>query len=334
MVVVPPTSPPSTEPPAEAPAEPAASSTSDAHSNSSPPIKIIFLDVDGVICCNGAGRLETDKLARMKSIVERTGAVVVLSTDWRRDAMLKATITGALETQNIKVIGATRKGAPLQPIRPKEISGWLDSFIADKNRTVSEWVAVDDRELMAEQGGERLRGHFVNTSFASGLTDKVAERMVAVLNGDKDQGMGSLSNMANAARRAGSPARGGRRAASPGKKAGAEAGAPAAARPGFNAATAPGGCQSSLPSGGGRGGSTPTRGGAGARAGAPGCARASGPGGPRAESPGKVARAAAFGGAKPGLVSPTCARAHPNINADGGSRPSTPAAAPAAACSA
>ena len=42
-------------------------------------------------------------------------------------------------------------------------------------------------------GGDRLKGHFVNTSFASGLTDRAAERMIAVLNGDHEQGMGAFA---------------------------------------------------------------------------------------------------------------------------------------------
>ena len=52
---------------------------------------------------------------------------------------------------------------------------------------------VDDRELIGEMGGDRLKGHFVNTSFASGLTDRAAERMIAVLNGDHEQGMGAFT---------------------------------------------------------------------------------------------------------------------------------------------
>jgi hypothetical protein len=115
-----------------------------------PPVKLIFLDVDGVICCNGYGRLEEEKLQRIKTIVEKTEAKVVLSTDWRRDATLKATITAALAEKGAQVIGATRKGAPLKPIRPQEITQWLDHFVA--KRTVSEWVAVDDRDLISEMG--------------------------------------------------------------------------------------------------------------------------------------------------------------------------------------
>ena len=47
---------------------------------------LIFLDIDGVICCNMNGHLEEPKLQQLRRIVEATGAKVVLSTDWRRQA--------------------------------------------------------------------------------------------------------------------------------------------------------------------------------------------------------------------------------------------------------
>jgi hypothetical protein len=311
-----------------------------------PAVKLIFLDVDGVICCNGIGRLEEDKLSRIKTVVEKTEAKVVLSTDWRRDATLKGLITHALNDRGITVIGATRKGPPLKPVRPQEITGWLDAYVEKKN-PVSQWVAVDDRELISELGGERLKGHFVNTSFASGLTDRAAERMIAVLNGDLEQGMGAFAPRKDAPNRSASR---GRRSPSPGRQRGAASGplgslSPPASAPavagsafrggGFSAATAPGGSQSSVgrvraaaPAGtrahagapaaanASRGGASPARGG-----------RALTPTGGRAQSPGQHARRAAFGNAKPGLVSPTCARA--GISSD--TQPSASSPAPAAA---
>ena len=295
-------------------------------------IKIIFLDVDGVICCNGAGRLEVDKLARIENVVKKTDAKVVLSTDWRRDPSLKAHITTALNERGISVIGATRKGAPLRPIRPQEIAGWLDAYTGgERPRKVSQWVAVDDRELLSEFGGDRLKGHFVNTSFASGLTDKAAERMVAVLNGDAEQGMGAHTALREReARRFGSPAvsRGGGRGgrdASPAR--GRGRGGAARRRPGLarrrvpirqirpawrgrNAATAPGGASRLWAR---AGSARPRRLARGRR-------RLRRPAA-RANSRGKAARTQAFGnGVRPGFMSPTCARS----GGGSSSRPSTP----------
>jgi hypothetical protein len=52
-------------------------------------MKIIFLDIDGVLNAEdeqyeGAWRLSTAAILRVNSIVQRTGAAIVLTSDWRR----------------------------------------------------------------------------------------------------------------------------------------------------------------------------------------------------------------------------------------------------------
>ena len=89
--------------------------------------KLIFLDIDGVICCNGVGRLEEPKLKQLQRVAEATGAKVVLSTDWRRQAPLKRRVIAALKSLNIRCIGATPQKAMMQPIRPQEITSWLNA---------------------------------------------------------------------------------------------------------------------------------------------------------------------------------------------------------------
>ena len=53
------------------------------------PLRILFLDLDGVVCCNFHGELERDKLAQVARICREAEAVVVLSTDWRRRPELR-----------------------------------------------------------------------------------------------------------------------------------------------------------------------------------------------------------------------------------------------------
>lgn len=128
---------------------------------------------------------QEDKLARLRWVVQRTGSKVVLSTDWRRDPDLKHRLIQTLKTYEVEVIGATLKGPQLQPVRPREISAWLDGYEAERRfhsqQPVCAWVAVDDRLLVREDGGEALDGHFVHTAFATGLTIDKAERMAAIL---------------------------------------------------------------------------------------------------------------------------------------------------------
>ena len=65
--------------------------------------RLIFLDIDGVICCNTSGILEPRKLELLSSVVSATGAKVVLSTDWRRVPKLKAQLISTLQVYGIEV---------------------------------------------------------------------------------------------------------------------------------------------------------------------------------------------------------------------------------------
>ena len=115
-----------------------------------------------VICCNQFGRLEDRKLQLLRAVVQQTGAKIVLSTDWRRVPKLKATLIATLRDYGMTVIGSTPMRAPWQPIRPQEIVDWLTSYNAASSsgggEAIHSFVAVDDRSLLQEQGGDGLRG--------------------------------------------------------------------------------------------------------------------------------------------------------------------------------
>lgn len=155
------------------------------------PIKLVFLDIDGVICCNAYGRLEEPKLELLKHVCQRTGAKVILSTDWRRVPQLKAQLISTLKTYGLQCIGATPCRPNWLAVRPEEIVAWMKGYATAPNAAdkppIGTWVAVDDRPLLQEQGGDELRGHFVRTKLAVGLTERLAQRMIDVLNGDPSQ---------------------------------------------------------------------------------------------------------------------------------------------------
>ena len=81
-----------------------------------------------------AGRLEELKLAQLKRIVDATSAKVVLSTDWRRQAQLKRQVQQALKRLGIECVGATPQRAMFQPVRPQEITEWLQANGRDQVR--------------------------------------------------------------------------------------------------------------------------------------------------------------------------------------------------------
>lgn len=152
---------------------------------------LIFLDIDGVICCNTRHELEADKMQRLKKIAMETGAGVVLSSDWRRQKPLKEKVMRALERLKIPYVGCTSQRTKYEdrgsrrwsvPCRPLEISDWLSRYRKDSMDTCA-WVAIDDRELTKEVGGEALEGHFVRTDEWWGLTSEGVEQAIAILQG-------------------------------------------------------------------------------------------------------------------------------------------------------
>jgi hypothetical protein len=106
-------------------------------------------------------RLETDKLWRLQAVARATGADVCLSSDWRRTRDTSERVRSALDALGVAMVGETPIHAE-RWVRPLEITEWLDAFdarrAADGAKPVAAWVAVDDRALLSEPGGERLRG--------------------------------------------------------------------------------------------------------------------------------------------------------------------------------
>jgi len=159
------------------------------------PSPLIFLDIDGVICCNYASELEEAKLEQLKHIGRSTGAKVVLSSDWRRRRPLKEKVQRALTRIGMEYVGCTsqrvrieRRGNWMveQPCRPQEITEWLRRHRAEA--ASYPWVALDDRNLLSELGGRELEGHFVQTYFSTGLTPTLAEQAITILSKAPTQG--------------------------------------------------------------------------------------------------------------------------------------------------
>ena len=138
---------------------------------------LIFLDIDGVICCNQREELEPRPLGQVRRICNAVNARVVLSSDWRRSPQLRRKALTALRQCGIECIGYTPELQRMSdPVRPHEISEWLR-----QNSSSNRWVAIDDRPLETEDGGEALRDHFVQTDASTGLTTNLADRAIVIL---------------------------------------------------------------------------------------------------------------------------------------------------------
>jgi len=176
--------------------------------------KVLFLDVDGVLRPARAGgfdilsvdgdaaaRVDTSDffpsaLKALRHILERTGAVVVLSSEWRRSEALCATLTEIFEKNGMRAwASATTTSLELEPgpdpvrsfaeRRAREVTKWLGEHEGD----VSGWVVLDDINLAiadeARKASTKCMGpRLVQTWPLCGLTMGNAKTAVRILNGE------------------------------------------------------------------------------------------------------------------------------------------------------
>lgn len=164
-------------------------------SESSDDIKVLFLDIDGVLNHDAQRearkrvpiehRVEGDWIdpvcvARVQAICDRTGAVIVLSSSWREmvgfDRTLKVLRAKGLTAE---VIGQTPTSVPagkwlvVALTRWQEIQAWLEA-----HPEVIQYAVLDDD---AEGTPEDV---YVYTKFSEGITDAHVERAVDLLTTD------------------------------------------------------------------------------------------------------------------------------------------------------
>lgn len=149
--------------------------------------KILFLDIDGVICTEkgfGNNKFDSGPLKELDRIIKATNCKIVISSTWR----LKLTIPGEICLKNVlntfsnhgyahinnSIIGATPdlNGKA----RGDEIKQWLT-----ENNYYGTIAIVDDDFDMGN-----LFPYLVKTDFYKGLTKNDANKIIDILNGEKN----------------------------------------------------------------------------------------------------------------------------------------------------
>ena len=150
-------------------------------------MKIIFLDIDGVVNCwytrehapSGLIGVEQRLIAYIKEIVDATGAKIVLSSTWREDWVFNLLngkdwdyLCEEFAKQNLYFFDYT-------PIRSdshrgKEIKEWLENTSYD----VSSYVIIDDEMFDIKDLHE---GHMVQTSSNDGINPYAVKMAIEIL---------------------------------------------------------------------------------------------------------------------------------------------------------
>lgn len=145
-------------------------------------VKLIFLDLDGVLVVRFPGVFEPQLVRNLKMVVDATGAEIVLSSDWRRTPAALEDARRNLRSYGIDCIGYTPCLSPSVPQRPREILMWKDDHHEKGGSFVTAWIAIDDRPLLEEEKGSGLRGHFVHTDPDIGFEGPCIEEAIHLLN--------------------------------------------------------------------------------------------------------------------------------------------------------
>jgi len=149
-------------------------------------LKIIFLDVDGVLN-NSTWASELHKqgtftflqndlyepaLLMLRDLVEETGAKIVLSSSWRKFPNARGDLVDALAKHNLTIHSDTPDTGG---IRGEDIKAWLSSH---SSLSIESYIILDDEADMLE---DQLP-YLVQTTFEKGLLDCHYRRAKAILN--------------------------------------------------------------------------------------------------------------------------------------------------------
>ena len=142
-------------------------------------MKIIFLDIDGVLNCDKTANprkfpyvVDKRLLARLKKLLDRTGAKVVLTSTWRLDP--------------IGLFAAKHWGVPfidISPDMPKssrcsEVLTWLS-----RHPKITRYVIIDDED------DELDELPLFQPSSKTGLTGQITKGVEKYLNGKTEETM-------------------------------------------------------------------------------------------------------------------------------------------------
>lgn len=154
-------------------------------------MKVIFLDIDGVLNCQSSKShcgifvgIDDSKVKRLRKIVDATGAKIVLSSSWRlgwsihRDCCDDGGryLNSKLRKAGLFILDKTGKC----PRRPMEVWDWL------QGKQIESFVILDDEDW----NWGHLSKHWVQTEFYNdngGLQDEHVEKAIAILNASKVQ---------------------------------------------------------------------------------------------------------------------------------------------------
>ena len=154
-------------------------------------MKLIFLDIDGVLNCMGSKSrcqgfigIDNDKVKRLKQIVDATDAKIVLTSTWKKhwdknkdfNEPMGKYIDQKFKKQGLRVMDKITDDGKH---RGTGIIDYINNFHTD----VESWIVLDD-EYFPDYKECHILSHMVETDFynGGGLQDSHVELAIKLLN--------------------------------------------------------------------------------------------------------------------------------------------------------
>ena len=150
-------------------------------------MKILFLDIDGVLNCQSMPREDRIKTAGgliskrclklLNELIDETGCKIVVSSTWRKDTshdLFETLYNAGLIKESL--IGKTPDFNTPYMLRGNEIRAWLKMY-ATKNGVTSYAIVDDDSDMLLWQAE-----NFIATDGWVGLTPSITHRIKRVFN--------------------------------------------------------------------------------------------------------------------------------------------------------
>ena len=153
-------------------------------------MKIIFLDIDGVLNCRDSKSrcgfykgIDEDKVKRLRKIVDETDAKIILTSTWKngwnKDASLNDDMANylnrKLKRQNLRILDKTKDDGVH---RGKGIIDTINSF----HNSLENWIVLDD-EVFCDYEKLGILSHLVKTNYyTDGLQDHHVNLAINLLN--------------------------------------------------------------------------------------------------------------------------------------------------------
>lgn len=161
-------------------------------------MKLIFLDIDGVLNCMGSKSrcgcfigIDNDKVKRLKQIIDETNAKIVLTSSWKNHWNKNKDLNGfmgnyldrKLKRQGLRLIDKTNDDGLH---RGTGIINYINNFHTE----IESWIVLDD-EYFPDYKDYDILSHMVKTDFynGGGLQDLHVELAIKLLNKENENGL-------------------------------------------------------------------------------------------------------------------------------------------------